>query len=76
MSVRINDSYSFRFFKFYGWCSELFKYVVKYWGTPQNIVSDQDSRFTGVNFHVSKDNVFLNGKKTTFRGKYNNEDHK
>ncbi|KAK3028694.1 hypothetical protein RJ639_038073 [Escallonia herrerae] len=24
-----------------------FKYVVKYWGMPQDIVSDQDSRFTG-----------------------------
>ncbi|KAJ7958669.1 Retrotransposon protein, putative, Ty3-gypsy subclass [Quillaja saponaria] len=24
-----------------------FKYVVKYWGVPKNIVSDQDSRFTG-----------------------------
>ncbi|KAK3036750.1 hypothetical protein RJ639_029715 [Escallonia herrerae] len=27
--------------------AELDQYVVKYWGMPQDIVSDQDSRFTG-----------------------------
>ncbi|KAK3027012.1 hypothetical protein RJ639_041167 [Escallonia herrerae] len=34
-----------------------FKYVVKYWGMPQDIVSDQDSHFTG-NFWIKLFKLF------------------